>query len=57
MIYIPIWKVTPEINYNCGWVMQAVGIAGNILSPTYDKDLMVPGRSTGVQSIWNTGVC
>lgn len=57
MIYIPIWKVTPEINYNCGWVMQAVGIAGNILSPTYDNDLMVPGRSTGVQSIWNTGVC
>lgn len=38
--------------------MQAAGTAGNIFwSPTYDNDLMVPGKPTGVQATWNSGVC
>lgn len=32
MIYIPIWKVNWEISEKYGWVMEAVGATGNILS-------------------------
>lgn len=58
MIYIPIWKLTQEISENCGRVKQVVGTTGSIfLSKRYDNDLMVPGKPTGVQSMWNSGVC
>lgn len=58
MIYIPIWKVNREISEKYGWATEAVGTTGNIfLGQRNDNDLMVPGKPTGEQSMWNSGVC
>lgn len=38
--------------------MGAMGTRGKtFLSQRYNDDLMVPGKPTGVQSMWNSGVC